>query len=64
MSNKDIELQFTELTTDDITTYEDDYIELLVGNRTDIPNKCFSVYCDHALNELQRAKQLFCKTFQ
>lgn len=57
-------LQFTELTPDDVSTYEDLYMGLLVGGAVNIiPNSYIPSYYGYAEKELEKAKELFQKTF-
>lgn len=55
MNNKRTDLQFTELTQDDIDTHEDLYIELLISNGL--------ITCDKKYKEALKSKKLFQKTF-
>ncbi len=63
-NNKHTDLQYTELTPNDLATHEDLYISLLVGSLNEIPKCCTQIYYDHALNELYKAQDLFYKTFK
>ena len=73
MSNKNTELQFTELTTDDIAIQEDLYIDLLASmsrrlSIKDVTNhwaflSYAEIYYDYAIAELQKANELFIKEF-
>lgn len=62
-NNKNTKLQFTKLNQTDMKIHSDDYIELLVGDKTDIPSNRFGMYCSYALNELTNAARIFRKTF-
>ena len=62
MSNKNTELQFTELTTDDIAIQEDLYIDLLATNHWAFLSYA-EIYYDYAIAELQKANELFIKEF-
>ena len=66
-NKKQSNLQFTELTPDDIATHEDIYISTLVDSA---PNPSgilgsFSarIYYEYAIDEVQKADSLFQKTF-
>lgn len=67
-NNKKINLQFTELTLDDVGTHENLYIEILandscIRNKHTLGKKYYSLYHNYAINELQKANDLFLKTF-
>jgi hypothetical protein len=65
MNNNKSTLQFTELTQDDIATHEDLYITTCLALHFEyLPSEYFDVYHIHAEQELQKAKQLFCKMFK
>lgn len=64
MNNKNTKLQFTELTQNDVDTHEDLYTGLLLGQRHKIPDNCIGIYSCYASEELQKAKDLFCKIFK
>lgn len=63
-NNNKTELQFTELTPNDVVIHEDLYIELLMSPPHAVPNKCKSLYYDCAVKELAKAKEVFSKTFE
>jgi len=64
MNNNKPTLQFTELTPDDIDGHENLYINLLVGNGIDFLDKRYSnAHREYAIDEVQKAKQLFQNTF-
>ena len=66
-NNKKTKLQFTKLTPDDIATYEDIYINMLVGLAPLATNVSLSVasriYYEYAIKEVQKANDLFQNTF-
>ena len=63
MNDKNISLQFTKLTPDDITTHEDIYIDVLV-DLAPVPSGIYgSIYYEYAIEEVQKANDLFQKTF-
>lgn len=65
MNNNKSTLQFTELTPNDIDKHEDLYIGLLVNNGYLLLDKKYhDVHREYAIDEVQKAKQLFQKTFQ
>jgi len=58
-------IQFTELTLDDIIAHEDLYIDLLTGGAVSIiPNEYIPAYYKYADDELLKAKKLFRETFK
>ena len=67
-NKKQSNLQFTELTPDDITTHEDIYINMLVNLAPLATNISFSVasriYYEYAIKEVQKANDLFQETFK
>ena len=66
-SNKNIKLQFTKLTPDDIATHEDIYINVLVAlapKATGISSVAARLYYEYAIKEVQKADDLFQKTFE
>ena len=65
-NKKQSNLQFTKLTPDDITTHEDIYINMLVSlapKATGISSIPARMYYEYAIKEVQRADDLFQKTF-
>ena len=67
MSNKKIDLQFTELTPDDIAIHEDIYIAILVDlapNPSGILGGLSArIYYECAIKEVQKANDLFQRMF-
>lgn len=64
-NNKKPNLQFTELTEDDIAINEDLYNHLLVGGAVNIiPSDYIPAYYRYAEKELQKVKDRFYKTFR
>lgn len=63
-NKKQSNLQFTELTPDDITTHEDIYIDMLVGLAHRPSGSYWHIYREYAIAEVLKAKQLFHKTFK
>lgn len=61
-NKKQSNLQFTELTPDDIATHEDIYIDMLVRliHKSSI---YWHIYREYAIKETIKAKQLFQETF-
>ena len=70
-NKKQSNLQFTELTPDDIAVHEDIYINVLVGlapeptriSATPVPSSIARIYYEYAIKEVQKANDLFQKTF-
>ena len=62
-NKKQFDIQFTELTPDDIATHEDLYIDMLVGLAHRPSGSYWHIYREYAIKETLKAKQLFCKTF-
>lgn len=63
-NNKKTDLQLTKLTGNDIATHEDLYIaELLIGGFHIPSYRWTRLYYDYAIIELQKANDLFLKTF-
>lgn len=59
------DLQFTKLTPDDIAIHDDLYIEELLISGFEMPSGCCGqLYYDYAIKELQKANDLFQKTFE
>lgn len=64
-NNKHTNLQFTELTPNDIAIHEDLYIGLLIlGASYDTLGSHHDLYYIYAQKELQKAQGLFHKTFK
>ena len=61
-NKKQSNLQFTELTPDDIATHEDIYIDMLVG-LAHPPVSYWHIYREYGIKETLKAKQLFQETF-
>ena len=61
-NKKQSNLQFTELTPDDIATHEDIYIDMLIGFFQ--PCSYWHIYREYAIKETLKAKQLFQETFK
>lgn len=67
-NKKQSNLQFTKLTPDDIATHEDLYIDILpkatwVSTGAFMSQKTRTLLYNYNFKELQKAKQLFQKTF-
>ena len=65
-NHKNIKLQFTKLTPDDIATHEDIYVNMLVDlapKVTSISTIPARLYYEYAIKEVQKADDLFQKTF-
>ena len=65
-NKKQSNLQFTELTSDDIATLCDIYISMLVSlapKATGISTIPAYLYYEYAIKEVQKADSLFQKTF-
>lgn len=66
-NKKQSDIQFTELTPDDIATHEDLYINLLVGVSTkfyrSVDKKYQMAYYEYVIKEVQKANDLFLKEF-
>jgi len=69
-SEKNPNIQFTELTSDDISTHEDIYIDMLVGlapkcSLPSVPSGTYEgMYYGYAIAEALKSKQMFHKTFK
>ena len=62
-NKKQSDIQFTELTPDDIATHEDLYIDMLIGSAHRPSGSYWHIYREYVIKETLKAKQLFCKTF-
>ena len=64
-NKKQSDIQFTELTPNDIAVHEDIYIKVLgmYGIQTTQP-KYFNIYYEYAIKEILKANDLFQKTFK
>lgn len=65
-SEKNPNLQFTKLTPDDIAEHEDTYINMLVSlapKATGISNISARMYYEYAIKEVQKANDIFQRTF-
>ena len=63
---KQSNLQFTKLTPDDTATHEDIYINMLVDlapKATGLSTISARMYYEYAIKEVQKADDLFQKTF-
>jgi len=63
-NKKQSNLQFTKLTSDDISTHEDIYIDMLVGSAHRPSGTYQHLYRDYVIAEVLKAKQMFHKTFK
>lgn len=77
-NKKQSNLQFTELTPDDIAIHEDIYINMLVdlapntpmkmgvitkAEATGVPSVTARIYYEYAIKEVQKANDIFQETF-